>query len=81
MTEQRAYYSWRTSIRAPNVTHAAINGQSRRTSHGSQLRWVWAMCAEHVYPDGDEPPGSTRCPDCLAYLAGVPTGAERPPGS
>lgn len=63
-------YAWRPSYNRPNVVHAAIEGQTRHTCSGSQLRWVWAFCAEHVDPERDEPPGATRCPDCLALLTG-----------
>jgi hypothetical protein len=73
MTEQPDYYAWRPSLRAPHVAHAAINGQTRRTSAGCQLRWVWAMCAEHVDPEGVEQPGSTRCRECLDCLSRVAT--------
>lgn len=61
-------YAWRPSYRAPDVVHIAIEGQTRWTCAGSQLRWVWAVCAEHVDPDRGEPPGAARCPDCLSWL-------------
>lgn len=60
-------YSWRPSYRSHRVVHVTVDGQTRRTSAGHQLRWVWSVCAESVDPDGMETPESVRCPECLAW--------------
>jgi hypothetical protein len=62
-------YRWRPSMFVREVTHIAIEGQTRRTSEDYPgERWVWAACGQKVRPDEDEPVVAQRCPECLAWL-------------
>jgi len=68
-------YSWRPGLQAPGVAHLAVDGQTRWSTPGSQFRWVWSVCAEHLDPALRAPAGAVRCMDCLSWL--YQTGNER----